>query len=195
MLLSWIGLRLGQTVGLDSPFARAFAYREPMPVPGKRNWAMACMAGSVTGLAVMGFDKAFQPFMPAMTLPAMAPVELWKRILACFYGGISEELICRLFFMTLLIWILRKFSRRSQFAPAAWMIWTGILGATFLFGVGHLPTAAAVWPLTPVVIARTVLLNAVAGIPFGFLYWRKGLEHAMVAHFCGDIVLHVLGGS
>jgi membrane protease YdiL (CAAX protease family) len=40
-----------------------------------------------------------------------------------------------------------------------------------------------------------VLLNAVAGIPFGFLYWRKGLEHAMAAHFCADVVLHVIVGS
>jgi hypothetical protein len=27
------------------------------------------------------------------------------------------------------------------------------------------------------------------------LYWRRGLEHAMCAHFCADIVVHVLGGA
>jgi hypothetical protein len=195
LLLSWIGLRLGQAIGLDSPLARAFVYREPVSLPGKRTLAMAGIAGCVTALVLIVLDKAFQPFMPAIALPALAPVDLWKRILACFYGGITEELLCRLFFMTLLVWILRKLAGKSDAAPASWMIWTGIVGATVLFGVGHLPAAAAVWPLTPLVIARTVLLNAVAGIPFGFLYWRKGLEHAMAAHFCADVVLHVIVGS
>ena len=40
-------------------------------------------------------------------------------------------------------------------------------------------------------VARTVLLNAVAGVVFGWLYWKRGLEMAMLAHFGGDLVLHV----
>jgi hypothetical protein len=195
LLLSWIGLRLGHAIGLDAPLARAFVYREPMPLSPKRNWAMACIIGGLAGVALIGLDKAFQPFMPAMTLSVQAPVDLWKCMLACFYGGITEELICRLFVMTLLVWILHKLSRRGVSAPATWMIWAGIAGAALLFGVGHLPAAATAWPLTPPVIARTVLLNAIGGIAFGFLYWRRGLEHAMVAHFCADIVLHVIVGT
>lgn len=35
------------------------------------------------------------------------------------------------------------------------------------------------------------MLNMLAGIVFGALYWKLGLEHAMVAHFCADLVLHV----
>jgi membrane protease YdiL (CAAX protease family) len=31
-------------------------------------------------------------------------------------------------------------------------------------------------------VARTVLLNAVVGVLFGWLYWRRSLEAAMVAH-------------
>jgi membrane protease YdiL (CAAX protease family) len=31
----------------------------------------------------------------------------------------------------------------------------------------------------------------VAGIVFGWLYWRRGLEMAMLGHFCADLVLHV----
>lgn len=195
LLLSWAGLRLGQAIGLGSPLARAFVYREPMPWPRMRTWAMACVAGSATALALVVLDKAFQPFMPAMTLSAPAPVDLWKRMLACFYGGIVEELLCRLFLMTLFVWILHKIARSSRPVPKAWMFWIGILGAAVVFGLGHLPAAAGVWQLTPLVVARTVLLNALAGIPFGLIYWRKGLEHAMAAHFCADIVLHVIVGT
>ena len=51
-----------------------------------------------------------------------------------------------------------------------------------LFGLGHLPALAQSVTLTPALVARTVLLNAVAGVLFGWLYWRRSLEAAMVAH-------------
>ena len=38
----------------------------------------------------------------------------------------------------------------------------------------------------------TLLLNGVAGVAFGWLYWKRGLEMAMLAHFSADIVLHVI---
>jgi membrane protease YdiL (CAAX protease family) len=36
------------------------------------------------------------------------------------------------------------------------------------------------------------VLNSLAGLVFGWLYWRRGLKAAMVAHFSADLVLHVL---
>ena len=59
------------------------------------------------------------------------------------------------------------------------------------FGAGHLPMAAKLAPLTAGVVARVVAYNAFAGFVFGWLYWKRGLEHAMLAHFCADLVLHV----
>ena len=67
-----------------------------------------------------------------------------------------------------------------------------ILGAALLFGAGHLPAAAQVWPLDAIVVARVLLLNALAGVVFGWLYWKRGLEVAMLAHFSADLVLHVV---
>ena len=42
-------------------------------------------------------------------------------------------------------------------------------------------------------MVRTLLLNAVAGLVFGYVYWRHGLLLAVVAHFGADIVQHVVG--
>jgi membrane protease YdiL (CAAX protease family) len=41
-------------------------------------------------------------------------------------------------------------------------------------------------------VIKVILLNAVGGIIFGWLYWKKGLESAMISHFSADIVLHVI---
>ena len=45
--------------------------------------------------------------------------------------------------------------------------------------------------MTPLLIARALVLNGIGGIVFGWLYWKRGLLAAMLAHFSADIVLHV----
>jgi hypothetical protein len=41
-------------------------------------------------------------------------------------------------------------------------------------------------------VIRTLVLNGFAGLVFGWLYWRRGLLAAMIAHTSADVVLHVL---
>ena len=33
---------------------------------------------------------------------------------------------------------------------------------------------------------------AIGGVVFGTVFWWRGLEHAMLAHFSADLVLHVV---
>ncbi|HIC89514.1 MAG TPA: CPBP family intramembrane metalloprotease [Anaerolineae bacterium] len=72
-------------------------------------------------------------------------------------------------------------------------MWTANVLTALLFGAGHLPTLAMLAPLTVMLVVRTVLLNSIAGIVFGWLYWRRGLLAAIASHFSADIVLHVVG--
>jgi membrane protease YdiL (CAAX protease family) len=66
------------------------------------------------------------------------------------------------------------------------------LFAALLFGLGHLRATAMLMPLTKLVVASALLLNGFPGLPFGWFYWKQGLESAMVAHFASDIILHVV---
>ena len=110
-------------------------------------------------------------------------------LLASFYGGIAEELQLRLFLMTLLVWMLTFAGRHRPRAPLFWM---AIVIAAIAFGAGHLPAAEKIWGLDAIVVVRTVLLNAIGGVVFGWLYWKRGIEMAMLGHFSADIVLHVI---
>jgi membrane protease YdiL (CAAX protease family) len=116
----------------------------------------------------------------------------WQGFLASFYGGINEEILLRLFLMSLLVWIFFKIKKTEDGKPTDTGVWLAIVLAAILFGVGHLPTVAAVTSLTTMVVVRIVVLNAVCGIIFGWLYWKKGLESAMISHFSADIILHVI---
>jgi membrane protease YdiL (CAAX protease family) len=42
-------------------------------------------------------------------------------------------------------------------------------------------------------VITVISLNALVAVGFGYLYWKRGLESAMLAHFSADVVLHVLG--
>ena len=46
--------------------------------------------------------------------------------------------------------------------------------------------------VTPLHVTPIVSLNAIVGIVSGWLFWRFGIEHAMLAHFSADLVLHVV---
>ncbi|WP_158058029.1 CPBP family intramembrane glutamic endopeptidase [Halorussus halophilus] len=160
---------------------------------------LAIGVGGLTFVAVVGGDVLFAPFV-AESLEAATPVAQTQTIsgllaslpVRLFYGGITEELLLRWGVLTLFAWaihaVLARFGNAGEtLAPAT--AWVAIVLAALLFGVGHLPALASMVELTPALIVRTVALNAVAGIGFGWLYWRKSLEAAMVAHATFHVVL------
>jgi hypothetical protein len=62
-----------------------------------------------------------------------------------------------------------------------------------IFGAGHLSiTAAAGLPITPLIIARAIVLNSVGGLMFGWLFWTFGFESAALAHFFADVIMYTL---
>jgi len=151
-------------------------------------------------LAVLGLEFFyFQPAMmnelgdsaTALNLQTSQPAA-WKGFLASFYGGIAEEIFLRLFVMSFLVWLGHFLSKKADGKPTGGVFWTANLLAAVLFGLGHLPATSLLIPITPLIIVRAILLNGLIGVVCGWLYWKHGLESAMIAHFSADLVLHVL---
>lgn len=189
-----VGLWLGPTVGLGAPLLRAWLAGDAnAPRQFRASLPLAAALGLASGIAIVVLDVfAFAPYLRG-ALPAATPKEpdAWRGLLASLYGGIDEELLLRLGFMTLLAWLGSKVSRANG-PPSSGVMWTANILAALLFGVGHLPATAAVLPLTWVVVVRAIVLNGLGGVVFGWLYWRRGMLSAMASHFCADLVLHVL---
>jgi membrane protease YdiL (CAAX protease family) len=113
-------------------------------------------------------------------------------LLASFFGGIDEEIELRLFALSLLVWLGGFIFRKPDGRPTATAFWMANIIAALLFGLGHLPAYSLLAPLTLVIVARAVVLNGLLGLAFGYLYWTRGLESAMLSHFCADLLLHVI---
>lgn len=103
-------------------------------------------------------------------------------------GGVIEEVMMRLFFMSLLAFLISKlFCRGAKEIPAAAFVAANIVAA-LLFAAGHLPGTMAMTTLTPVLIVRCFLLNGGFGLCFGWLYRRYGIGYAMIAHGLAHLI-------
>ena len=108
------------------------------------------------------------------------------------YGGITEEVLMRWGLMTALIWLPWRVWQQKTGAPKTVYVVGAVVLTAVLFGVGHLPAALAIGiELTGPVIAYIVVGNTLAGILFGVLYWRYGIEAAIIAHALAHVIASV----
>lgn len=188
-VLIYIGLYLARKVSLGIPILEGWLKGKEVKTSLKSILRISITSGILVAILIIGIDYLFSIFIQPTSIPQPS-APLWQRILASFYGGIGEEIIMRLFLMTLLVWISYKI-KKEEGKPTNIGVWLAIVITSIIFSVGHLPFAATLTTLTPLLIARIIALNSLGSIVFGWLYWRKGLESAIISHFSADIVLHV----
>jgi membrane protease YdiL (CAAX protease family) len=195
-----IGLFFANRIGLGLPILEAWLRGEPVADRLRAVVPISIILGVLSSLLIIALDVfVFQPALKAelggaaarLTARAATPAA-WKGFLASFYGGFDEEMLLRLFVMSLLAWLGHFISKTPDGKPTVAVFWVANLLAAVLFGLGHLPATALLIPLTPLVVLRAVVLNGLIGIACGYLYFTRGLESAILAHFSADIVLHVL---
>lgn len=194
------GLFFAGRVGLGTPILDSVSRGEPVADRVRAILPLSIILGVVSTSVVLGLEFFyFQPAMlkelgetaTALNLQTSQPAA-WKGFLASFYGGIAEEILLRLFVMSFFVWLGRFISKTSDGRPTKGIFWIANILAAVLFGLGHLPAVSLLVPLTTLVVIRTVILNGLIGIACGWLFWKRGLEAAMISHFSADLVLHVL---
>lgn len=189
----FIGMILSERIGLRMPLIRAWATGEH-PLNPKAIVLPGMLVGAAVGVVLVAMEALF--FLRHLP-EAMHPffeISLWKRLLASvLYGGITEELVMRLFLLSLVAWLLGRWWKTTEGMPTPGAFWGAIILVAVLFGLGHLPATLAITPLTQVLVVRALVLNGVAGVAFGYLYWRHGLEAAMLGHMSAHLVMQVPG--
>lgn len=189
-LLAYFGLRISKIIGI-----------EPTPVlSGKtrlqEHLTISVVSGIAVGVAIVLLDMLLDSIFVFPDIGSTGNPGAFAGFLASFYGGIGEEVLLRLFFVPFLCLLLIGAMKLLGYAKT-WrhtdnIVWISVILAAIVFGLAHLPGTAAIMPITPPVILRAVLLNGIGGVVFGWLFFRKGLEFAMISHFSVDIVLHVI---
>lgn len=188
-----LGLLLARHTGIEAPLLQNWLYRGSAPLPS--GWLrIPLLWGIALGVLVFFlYFLVFAPMIPAWPLRAESALPDWKRFLICFYGAINVELLMRFFLLSLFLWLLKKIGRVQSTRPRERIFWTANIIVALIYGLGHLPVAKSLMPLTPIVLTAVFLPTGLSALAFGYLAWKRGIEAAMLAHLSSDFITHVLG--
>jgi membrane protease YdiL (CAAX protease family) len=91
--------------------------------------------------------------------------------------------------MSAFAWLAWRFLQGKRGVVSPRLVWLAIIVSALLFGVGHLPLASYLMgSLNGGVVLFVVGVNTAFGLVFGWLFWRRGLESAIVAHAMTHLV-------
>lgn len=179
-----VGTGTAHRVGLRSLTAEKIRSSSPVWPEFRSAIPRALIIGLIYTIVLVVLDYAINPFSDADFLadPAEHISLVIQLLVGIFYGGITEEILLRWGFMSMFLWIGWRIIYKGRGAPSPGLVWTAIIVAALIFGIGHLPAMASLVQLTPLIVFRTILLNALGGILFGWFFWKHNLETAMLSH-------------
>ena len=190
-ILIFFWLKLSDKLGFKTPILEKIISKEKANVDIKSIIKTSIILGFWVGIIIVLLDFLFTTSGTTISI-FQKSVPIWQGFLASFYGWISEEIVMRLFFMTTILWIASKLLKNNNIIKNKTIVWSAIIIAALVFWVWHLPITASLTTVTPLVIFRALLLNGIWWLVFGWLYWKKGLESAIIAHFSTDIIIQVV---
>lgn len=173
LVLGAIGIFLSKKLGL---WKSSFRFeQQPM--------ISAIVVSIVGGLALILPDLFFFGKFEPVLLQAYESKPTLSYLLAMVtYGAVIEEVMLRLFLMSLIAFVLHKIFERRKEKPSVAVLVTANVIAALLFAAGHLPFTFVAIGDSFVIILRCFLLNGTFGLLFGWLYRKYGLAYAMIAH-------------
>lgn len=173
LILGAMGIWLGKKTGL---------WKNERHI-AKKPLLAAVIIAVIGGLALILPDLTFFGRYEPALLDLYAVKPTFPFLLATVtYGAVIEEVMLRLFMMSLAAFVLHLiFERKRETVSTAVLVAANVISA-LLFAAGHLPVNDMMFGLTPVIVFRCFLLNGGFGLAFGWLYRRFGLRYAMIAH-------------
>lgn len=173
LFLGAIGIWLGKKIGL---------WKDETTVT-KKPLTAAIIISVIGGLClilpdILFFGKYSQAIMDSYATKPTFPYLLATVTL----GAVVEEVMLRLFMMSLVAFLLHKLFGKKNALPSTGILITANVVAALLFAAGHLPATFQMMGAAPILIFRCFLLNGSFGLAFGWLYRKYGLRYAMIAH-------------
>ncbi len=194
-----IGLLVAPKIGLGAPYLESWLDGAPRPAePFSSIVRPALVWATVTALVAFGIDAIFRYGLgvefPAPEIHARIAVPWWRSGLASFWAPWAEEIVDRLFLLSLIAWVGMKLFRVSDGGRGRTIaLWVAIVATALFFGWYHIDNEALFANPVPMIVqVRTVLIILPVGLAFGWLYIRRGLEAVILSHFVIDLIVHAV---
>ncbi len=189
-----VGLLLATRSGLSAPILLSWITKKPEHEGFKSALKAAITVGIVLpvfNLLMIVTTRFLESktvdfgFFPGST--GIAP--RWHLFLGGIGAGITEEILFRLFLFSLFFWLGSRVVPLQKPHSKAIVFWIANILSALIFGLYHLSTARLDVPMS---VIRSIGLNSMGGLAFGWLYRNKGLESAMISHATADIFFYII---
>lgn len=189
----FIGQTLAPKVGLGAPLVDGLLAGSSVGPALRTILPLAALAGVVSALIILAHGAYVVPEIArASSLGARLSSFEMPLVSKLLYGGITEELLTRWGLLSAFAWLGWRVSGRPEH-PRSSIYWIAIAGSALLFAMGHLPLLIVISPNPqPWLVAAVLLGNAIPGVLFGWLFWKKGIEAAMLAHILAHLISSAL---
>jgi hypothetical protein len=186
--LTYFGLRLSRLAGVE--IAPVLEVKQTFG----EIFRPAVLIGVGSGVIVAILNRLI-PIPALFPAPHSLP-SLDANLIKAFYGGIFEELCLRLLaipLIAILIFSIEKtISQKMDWAPRKPVMWLAISLVALLYGCANLAVATQYsQPFTIYIAVRVLLTHSILGLAFGWCFWRKGIEAAILAHLTTNLFLLV----
>lgn len=181
------GVSLHDKVKLDVPIINRFISGRTPEKSISDAVKSGMVGGVIAGILLLVIGILFYARLPQefITIGENLKLTPAARLL---YGGITEEILLRFGLMTVVVWIISKISKKLN--PA--VFWSGLIVAAVIFAIAHFPVAFQAVGSPSIGLLTYILLgNSIGGFIFGWLYWKKGLESAFIAHMFAHVVMMI----
>ena len=159
----------------------------------KRSLTVTLILSVIAGIIFSLDPWTFGNLIDGIKESTAAGMTVYGIIASILYGGIIEEILMRLFVMSMIAFLISKiFYKKCEEIPAKVFVIANIVAA-LLFAAGHLPaTLVTFGELSPMLLFRCFLFNGGFGMLFGWLYRKHGLHYAMISHATVHIVSKII---
>lgn len=184
---------------IGAKLARSINWNIYYPVPANRKIpyliAEAVVIGMLTALFVLSSVKLLGTVTPELALRFKynATLTLGEIARAVMFVSISEEIIFRLFIMTLTYWLFKRTfnEMNSQGVNPGFLRWSFLISAV-LFSLAHIPGWVHITDKFEV-YGFVTLLDMIASYAFSWMFYNRGIYLVIIAHFSADVFGHIIG--
>lgn len=149
--------------------------------------AVGAGMGLVNLAANRGIAEA-DPVLRTLLVERMARLDPrpWE---AMFAGPITEEVVFRLFVMSVIAWVAYRVTKSANVAFVV-----ALIGSAALFAAPHLERPVPDDPMLANFYRAALMTKyTLLGVPLGWVFWRWGLPYAILCHSAANATHRALG--
>ena len=139
---------------------------------------LSIAVGGAVGLVNLAANWAIaeaDPALRALLGERIMAKEPWEVLVT---GPMTEEVVFRLFVMSVMAWLVYRNAKRERHAFAIVLV-----GSAMIFAFPHLErTLPDTSMLARYYLAALMVKYTLLGVPLGWVFWRWGLPHAIICH-------------